>query len=95
MDSSLASVLNANPDLPDLCYGEDATNGIVVASYDPIELRYDALGSDGLPLSTDLFINNTPVSTLNFPPAYVGKIFAVIHMGDLYCFTLTDQDVYI
>lgn len=87
--------MNADPDLPEICFGEDVVNGISLASYDPMEIRYEPLGSDGLPLSTDLFINEVGVATLNFPPAYVGQPFAVVYMGDLYCFTLTEQDVYI
>lgn len=95
MDSSLVSVLDSNPDLPNLYYGEDATNGIIIVSNSPVELRYKALGSNGLPVSTNIFIGGEPVATVDFSPSYAETQFAIVHMGELYCFTLTEQDLYL
>lgn len=91
---SLVTVLDAEPDLAGYCYGEDAVNGWIGVSFEPIELRYDTLGSDDLPSSTDIFVGTVGVATIVFPPAYVGTHFGMIYRGHVYCGTVTEEDIY-
>lgn len=91
----VSSVLDSNVELPGICYGEDALNGISIASYDPVDLKYDGMGSNGLPMTTDIFIGGTAVATVNFAPEYIGEPFAITHEGQTHCFLLQEQDIYI
>lgn len=93
LTASLTTVLDADPDLQGYCFGEDVVNGWLAASYEPIELRYNSFGSDGLPCSTNIFVGSTPIGTINFPPGYLGSNLAMIFRGDTYCTSISEQDI--
>lgn len=94
LTASMVTVLDANPELPGLCYGEDAVNGWLAVSGEPLEFRFEELGFDGLPLLSNIYLDNTAMATIIYPPAYASRPFAVIYDSRVYCGTIVEDDIY-
>ena len=90
---SLATVLDANPELEGYYYAEDAENGWIGATFESVEFRYEALGSDGLPISVNVWVGSEAVGTIVIPPGYEGGGFAVVFRGVVYCGVLDEAGV--
>ena len=95
LTASMVTVLDANPELPGLCYGEDAVNGWLAVSGEPLEFRFEELGFDGLPLSSNIYLDNVAMATIIYPPAYASRPFAVIYDSRVYCGTIVEDDIYL
>jgi hypothetical protein len=94
LEASLIPVLNSNPEIEEwLYYGEDADNGFVVVSPYEIEVRYESLGSSGLPISTDVYVDEQVVATINFQPNYIGSLLAIVYEGEVRCGVVTEEDI--
>ena len=93
LDASLVTVLDSNPELPGLYYGEDSVNGWVIVSGEGLEFRYEALGFDGLPLSSNVYLGGEALATIIYPPSYLGNEFCVVRSGVFYCGVVVEGDV--
>jgi hypothetical protein len=94
LDVSVSTVLDSNPELPGLYYGEDAENGWICVSGDALEFRFEALGSDGLPYAADVYIDEVLLANITYPPVYENRPIAVIYEDRVYCGTISESGVY-
>jgi hypothetical protein len=93
LESSLVAVLDSNPDLDGFYYGEDEYGGLAIVSPYPVEIRYENLGLGGLPRSANIFVDGQAVATINFQPAHIGTLFALVYDGRVRCGIITQEDI--
>lgn len=86
-------VLDASEDLPGYYYAEDVVNGWTVVTFESCEFRYEELGNNGLPEIANVFVGSEVVGSIVFPPDYLGRDFALVFRGVLYCGVLYDGDI--
>jgi hypothetical protein len=90
---SILTVLDSNPELPGLCYGEDSATGLVCVSGEPLEFRFEALFSDDLPYAANVSIGGEIVASITYPPVYEGRDICVIRGGVWYCGVISESGV--
>lgn len=95
LTESMVLVLDANPELPGYYYGEEPINGWIAVSDRALEFRFEALGIEGLPLSGNVYLDNTPGASIVFPPAYEFRPFAVLYQSRVYCGTILEGDMFL
>jgi hypothetical protein len=87
-NTSLTSVLGANPDFPEFYYGEAI--GMLLTTASVATLQYDDLTTSGLPLTVDIEIGGQIIGNITAGLNYIGKPFSFTYDGNTYCGTFKD-----
>jgi hypothetical protein len=89
------TVLDSNPELSGLYYGEDQVHSWLAISAEQLEFRYEDIIAYELPFSSNVWIDGVGVATINYPPAFLGRSFCVVRSGMCYCGTVSENDIYL